>query len=128
MIVSLEHLARSNGIATAIVVNSGRANACTGEAGLAAAREMAAETARLAQCPVEQVLVASTGVIGVIPDVNKIKAGLASASQALSSEGHGAAAQAIITTGSLAERNRGAGVDARRPVARRGHGQGRWHD
>ena len=98
VIVSLEHLARSNGIATAIVVNSGRANACTGEAGLAAAREMAAETARLAQCPVEQVLVASTGVIGVIPDVNKIKAGLASASQALSSEGHGAAAQAIMTT------------------------------
>ena len=37
VIVSLEHLARSNGIARAIVVSSGRANACTGEPGLAAA-------------------------------------------------------------------------------------------
>src|SRR4051812_38542844 len=64
VIVSQEHLARSGGAARAIVVNSGCANACTGAEGLRNARAMAAETARLVGCPVEQVLVASTGVIG----------------------------------------------------------------
>ena len=98
VLVSLEHLARANGIARAIVVSSGRANACTGEPGLAAAREMATDTARLIQCPVERVLVASTGVIGLIPDIDKIKAGVASAGPSLSREGHSAAAQAIMTT------------------------------
>ena len=39
------------------------------------AREMAAETARLVGCPVEQVLVASTGVIGVALPIDKIRAG-----------------------------------------------------
>ena len=98
VLVSLEHLARANGIARAIVVSSGRANACTGEPGLAAAREMATDTARLIQCPVERVLVASTGVIGLIPDIDKIKAGVASAGPSLGREGHSAAAQAIMTT------------------------------
>src|SRR3954471_22241005 len=65
VLVSKEHLARSGGIARAIVVNSGCANACTGDQGLLDARTMAEETARLVGCPVEQVLVSSTGVIGV---------------------------------------------------------------
>src|ERR1700736_1105365 len=47
VIVSREHLARSGGTARAIVVNSGCANACTGEEGLRAARQMAEGTARL---------------------------------------------------------------------------------
>src|SRR5712692_8367291 len=59
VVVSREHLARSGGTARAIVTNSGCANACTGDEGLHAAREMAAETARLVGCPAEQVLVAS---------------------------------------------------------------------
>ena len=66
VIVSREHLVRSNGVARAIIVNSGCANACTGEEGVQAARDMAEEIARLVGCPVEQVLVASTGVIGVL--------------------------------------------------------------
>src|SRR5258706_223086 len=65
VIVSKEHLVRSGGTARAIVVNSGCANACTGDAGLRDAREMAAETARLVGCPVEQVLGSSTAGIGV---------------------------------------------------------------
>src|SRR5947208_16944232 len=65
VVVSREHLSRSGGVARAVVVNSGCANACTGDEGLALAREMTAQTARLVGCPVEQVLVASTGVIGV---------------------------------------------------------------
>src|SRR5512144_1387857 len=51
VVVSREHLARSGGVARAIVVNSGCANACTGNEGLQAARDMAAETARLLNCP-----------------------------------------------------------------------------
>src|SRR3954468_12659341 len=47
ILVSREHLAGSGSRASAIIVNSGCANACTGGAGLQAAREMAAETARL---------------------------------------------------------------------------------
>src|SRR5918912_953116 len=52
VIVSREHLARSGGIVRAVVVNSGCANACTGDEGLAVARAMAAETAALVACPV----------------------------------------------------------------------------
>src|SRR5918911_2834854 len=58
VLVSREHLSKSGGIVRAIVVNSGCANACTGEVGMADARAMAAETARLVGCPLEQVLVA----------------------------------------------------------------------
>src|SRR5881227_3951524 len=65
VLVSRDHLTKSGGIVRAIVVNSGCANACTGDDGIAVARGMAAETAQLVGCPVEQVLVASTGVIGV---------------------------------------------------------------
>src|SRR6266487_2593882 len=58
VLVSREHLARSGGTASAIVANSGCANACTGDDGLHVAREMASETARVLNCPAEQVLVA----------------------------------------------------------------------
>ena len=87
VLVSREHLARSGGVARAIIVNSGCANACTGDAGAAGgARDMAAETARLVGCPVEQVLVASTGVIGVALDIDKIRRGLPAALAALGSD------------------------------------------
>ncbi len=98
ILVSREHLARSGGIARAIIVNSGCANACTGDEGLQVAREMAEQTARLVGCPTEQVLVASTGVIGVSLPIAKITAGLAAASAALSADQGGAAARAIMTT------------------------------
>src|SRR5258705_9302279 len=72
VVVSRQHLERSGGISRAIIVNSGCANACTGDEGLQAARDMASETARLVDCPVEQVLVASTGVIGVALPIEKV--------------------------------------------------------
>src|SRR5215218_4690908 len=53
------------GLAQAIVVNSGNANACTGEQGYKDAREMAAITAKQFSIPEEHVLVGSTGRIGV---------------------------------------------------------------
>ena len=98
VVVSREHLSRSGGVARAIVVNSGCANACTGAEGLAAARELTAETARLAGCPVEQVLVASTGVIGVALPIDKIRASLPVAFRSLGADHGGEASRAIMTT------------------------------
>ena len=98
ILVSREHLSASGGVARAIVVNSGCANACTGDEGLDAAREMAAETARLVRCSVAEVLVASTGVIGVALPIGKIRAALPAAFRGLGND-HGAqAARAIMTT------------------------------
>ncbi len=98
VVVSREHLARSGGVARAIVVNSGCANACTGDEGLQAARDMASETARLLGCREEQVLVASTGVIGVALPIAKIRAALPSAASALDADQGAEAARAIMTT------------------------------
>ncbi len=98
VIVSKEHIARSGGMARAIVVNSGCANACTGDQGMRDAREMTAEVARLVGCPVEQVLVSSTGVIGVNLPMAKVRAGLPAAFAALGADQGPAAARAIMTT------------------------------
>src|SRR5439155_697442 len=82
----------------AMVVNSGCADACTGETGMQAARHIASETAQLLNCPSDQVLVASTGVIGVALPIEKIRAGLPAAIRALSADQGSAAARAIMTT------------------------------
>src|SRR5207245_1891799 len=86
VIVSQEHLARSGAIVRAVVVNSGCANACTGAAGLQVAHQMADEAARVVGCLPEQVLVASTGVIGVGLSIEKIRRAMPAAAAALSSE------------------------------------------
>jgi glutamate N-acetyltransferase/amino-acid N-acetyltransferase len=98
VIVSQEHLKRSGGTARAIVVNSGCANSCTGDTGLRDARAMAEQTARLVGCPVEQVLVASTGVIGVALPMDKVQSGIPAAFSALGADQGPAAARAIMTT------------------------------
>jgi glutamate N-acetyltransferase/amino-acid N-acetyltransferase len=101
IVVSREHLAASGGTARAIVVNSGCANACTGDEGLHAAREMAEETARQIGCSAREVLVASTGVIGVALPIDKVRAGLPAAFGALGEgpdRGGASAARAIMTT------------------------------
>lgn len=63
--VSGKHLASSAGRARAVVVNSGNANCATGTRGMADAQKTVAVLARELACPVEEVLVCSTGVIGV---------------------------------------------------------------
>jgi len=98
VLVSKGHLEATHGIGCAIVVNSGCANACTGDEGLANARRMAEEVARALGCPAEQVLVASTGVIGVALPMDRVVAGI---QQACSTLAHGKgsdAARAIMTT------------------------------
>jgi glutamate N-acetyltransferase/amino-acid N-acetyltransferase len=96
--VSKHHLTTSVGRARAIVVNSGCANACTGEDGLLNARQMAAEVAAALHCPVEQVLVASTGVIGVGLKMDKLVPGIRQASASLDRGRAGEMARAIMTT------------------------------
>ncbi|MDQ7792097.1 MAG: bifunctional glutamate N-acetyltransferase/amino-acid acetyltransferase ArgJ [Clostridia bacterium] len=88
----------AGGVAQALVVNSGNANACTGEEGLEDAYEMGRLTANLLDLPEDRVLVASTGVIGVRLPVNRIGAALPSAVAGLSRDGGSDAACAIMTT------------------------------
>jgi len=96
VLVSRQHLA--DGLARAVVVNAGCANAATGEGGLADAREMAEATASAVGCHASEVVVASTGVIGVPLPMPAVRAGIAAAAAALSRDGGPAAARAILTT------------------------------
>ena len=96
--VSREHLARSGGQVAAVLVNSGCANACTGPEGLDVARASARAVAERLGCPVEEVLIASTGVIGVALDRGRLLAGIDQAVEALSATGGADAARAILTT------------------------------
>ena len=80
------NLVRSGHVARAVVVNSGNANACTGAQGEKDAEEMAARVAKALGCPPEQVLVCSTGVIGVKLPMDKVRAGIDAALAQLSAE------------------------------------------
>lgn len=96
VIVCREHL--SNGCAQAVIVNSGNANACTGEVGMANARQMATATAEQLGIDANLVLVSSTGVIGQQLPMDKIENGIQAAASALSNEAGADAAEAIMTT------------------------------
>ncbi len=85
-------------VASAFVVNSGNANACTGERGLQDTWTMIDAAAKALSVPREQVLVSSTGVIGQYLPIDKIVAGIGSLAGQLSREGHADAAEAIMTT------------------------------
>ncbi|MGI6433784.1 MAG: bifunctional glutamate N-acetyltransferase/amino-acid acetyltransferase ArgJ [Syntrophomonadaceae bacterium] len=87
-----------NGTAQAIVVNSGNANACTGEQGRDNAIETAIYAASLLNIEPHEVLVASTGVIGVQMPLDKVLSGVKEAVGSLSPEGSHNAAMAIMTT------------------------------
>lgn len=96
--VTLEHAA--DGRARAVLVNSGNANACTGAAGLEAARASASAVAAALGCAATDVLVLSTGVIGVPLAVERLLSavpGLVGARRE-GAEAAGHAAGAILTT------------------------------
>ncbi|MFN0072081.1 MAG: bifunctional glutamate N-acetyltransferase/amino-acid acetyltransferase ArgJ [Chloroflexota bacterium] len=92
--VSREHVARMTG--RGIVFNAGNANACTGEQGLRDALEMTERAATKIGDRPEAFLVASTGVIGVPMDMDKIRSGIESI-QLSDAAGH-AVARAMMTT------------------------------
>jgi glutamate N-acetyltransferase/amino-acid N-acetyltransferase len=97
VIVCREHLARS-AASRALVVNTGNANAGTGERGLADARAVCAEVARLLRVEPAQVLPFSTGVIMEPLPLERVLAGLPTAVADLGENNWLAAAQAIMTT------------------------------
>jgi len=82
----------------AVVINSGCANACTGGAGMAAAEAVVAAVATALGCAPEQVLPASTGVIGDPLPVKRLTAGLPAVVAGLGASGATAFADAILTT------------------------------
>jgi len=96
--VCIEHAQK--GIAQAVVVNSGNANACTGKQGLQDAREMTALVAKHLRMPVEHVLVGSTGRIGVKLPMANVRNGINEAVMGLddSSENAAHVVEAIMTS------------------------------
>ncbi len=96
VLVSRQHLAA--GRARAIVANAGCANAGTGEPGLADARETAALVAGALGCRADEVVVASTGVIGVRLPMPNVRSGVGALAAQLSRDGGAEAARAIMTT------------------------------
>jgi glutamate N-acetyltransferase / amino-acid N-acetyltransferase len=88
----------SSADARVVVLNSGNANACTGPSGEAAVLATVERAAAELGCRAEQVLVCSTGVIGVPLDVGRVTDGVAKAASALDRSGGPAAAEAILTT------------------------------
>jgi glutamate N-acetyltransferase/amino-acid N-acetyltransferase len=82
----------------AVVINSGNANACTGNQGLDDTHQMAEQVGKALGVSADQVLVMSTGVIGQTLPMDKVATGIAEASQALAVDGGHAAARAIMTT------------------------------
>ncbi|MCP9800295.1 bifunctional glutamate N-acetyltransferase/amino-acid acetyltransferase ArgJ [Synechococcus sp. RedBA-s] len=93
-----ERLAASGGRARAVLTNSGQANACTGDRGLIDSLRATQSTADLLGLAPEEVLICSTGVIGVPIPMDILLAGLDPLVAALSPEGGADAATAILTT------------------------------
>lgn len=97
VVVSKTHLNKSNTF-RAIIINSGNANACTGDRGFRDAVEMAEVTASTLGIKPYEVFVASTGVIGETLPMDKINKGIKSIVKQLSDDDELASAQAIMTT------------------------------
>lgn len=96
VIVSMKNA--ENGKAKAIIINSGNANACTGNSGMSDALMMASTTAEKLGIHESEVLVASTGIIGVPLPMDKVLPGIELAATALHEHGGTEAAMAIMTT------------------------------
>jgi glutamate N-acetyltransferase/amino-acid N-acetyltransferase len=96
--VILSRKIAQKGTAQALIINSGNANACTGQRGLDDAKEMINLAARGLKLDPEQVLIASTGVIGVYLPMELIRKGIPDACKNLSRTGGEEAAKAIMTT------------------------------
>ena len=102
VIVAREHLVAHKNV-RALVVNTGNANAGTGEQGLAAARATCAEVANLLDCEAEQVLPFSTGVIMEALPLSRLISGLPTCVTELREDNWLNAAQAIMTTDIVAK-------------------------
>lgn len=93
----------AGGLARAVAVNSGCANACLGTDGDRDAERYASMLSSRCGCPLDQAFIGSTGVIGFRLDLDKIAAGLDKAFLQLSPDGGQAAAEAVMTTDTFAK-------------------------
>ena len=98
LVVTEKNLSLSGGKLQAVLINSGIANACTGEKGLKDAWEMADYVSQGLKIKKEYVAVTSTGKIGEFLPLDKIKAGVEKAISCLDYAGGEKAAEAILTT------------------------------
>ena len=96
--VHLSKIVVGTGSAHAVVANAGCANACTGEQGIRDAEKMATVAAKELNCRADDVIVASTGLIGSNLPMDKMEAGIRDAVKNLSRNGSVNAGNAIITT------------------------------
>ena len=103
VLVSRRHIA--SGMARAVVINAGNANACTGARGIVDAEQTARALADALGAESGQMIVSSTGVIGVPLPVDKLVGALPLAAETLSAEGGGDAAHAIMTTDTVAKQH-----------------------
>ena len=87
----------------AVVLNSGGANACTGQQGLADARTMAETAANVLGCKPADVAVCSTGLIGELLPMDNVTAGIADAAANLAADAGSDAAEAIMTTDTVSK-------------------------
>lgn len=94
----IDRLAASGGMAAGVVVNSGNANAGTGDPGRADAEAMCDAAAAAVGCDSEAMLVCSTGLIGIPLPMDKIMPGIPALGAALSGDGGSDAAKGILTT------------------------------
>ena len=94
--ITKEHL--TNKKAQAIIINSGNANTCNGDDGLNKAKKMTSLQAKELKLKADDILVASTGVIGVPLNIDAIKDGIPLLTEKLSKEGFDDASSAIMTT------------------------------
>jgi glutamate N-acetyltransferase/amino-acid N-acetyltransferase len=98
--VSKRHLRASSGHAAAVILNSGNANCATGT-DPEVAEEMCILTALELRCRIEQVLVCSTGLIGIPLEIDPLRQGIPAVAAALDPAWGGDAARAIMTTDSV---------------------------
>lgn len=91
----------AGGRLTAVALNAGGANACTGPAGFRDTHATAERVAAVLGCGAAEVAVASTGLIGVPLSMDLLLPGIDAAAMALDRDGGGAASQAILTTDSV---------------------------
>lgn len=105
VILDRETLQTNKAAIRGVVANAGNANACTGAPGLWAARQMQKNAAFALNCHEEQILVLSTGVIGVQLPMTKVNVGIDAAARRLSRQNGGLAAEAIMTTDTRAKQS-----------------------
>lgn len=100
VLVSRQHLAASGGRVAAVILNSGNANAATGDAGVGHAERMCHLVAQGIGCPTEQVVVCSTGLIGIPLPIEAVERGMPDllAGRGPGPEAGEASARAIMTT------------------------------